>query len=143
MVMMFFQPRVSYIPRYDKAGKETRPVSRGGGMGVPYVPHPPVSGQDRVVRKRVLSPLSHPLPFLLLYCCVLMSSGCGLGEHVRTTSPYTFTVAALSIILGSIPVGMGLYGPWVALLLGGVAMTALVCGLGTEPAAHAGSKKIQ
>ena len=71
-----------------------------------------------------------------------MSSGCGLGEHVRTTSPYTFVVAALSIVLGSIPVGMGLYGPWVALLLGAAAMCGLVYGLGREPAAGAGSKKI-
>lgn len=68
--------------------------------------------------------------------------GCGLGEHVRTISPYTFVVAALSIILGSIPVGLGLYGPWVALLLGVTAMTGLVYGLGKEPAAAgAGLKK--
>lgn len=74
---------------------------------------------------------------------LLLSSGCGLGEHVRTTSPYTFVVAVLSIVLGSIPVGMGLYGPWVALLLGAGAMAALVYGLGREPAgAGAGSKKI-
>lgn len=85
------------------------------------------------------APFSLPVPFLLL--AVLLSSGCGLGEHVRTTSPYTFVVAALSIILGSIPVGMGLYGPWVALLLGAAAMTALVYGLGREPAGT-GTKKI-
>lgn len=72
----------------------------------------------------------------------LLSAGCGLGEHVRTTSPYTFVVAALSIVLGSIPVGMGLYGPWVALLLGTVAMSALLYGLGREPAGDAGTKKI-
>eukprot|EP00903_Cladosiphon_okamuranus_P005358 g5353.t1 len=71
-----------------------------------------------------------------------LATGCGLGEHVRTTSPYTFIVAALSIFLGSIPVGMGLYGPWVALLLGAAAMGALVYGLGRDPAAHAGPKKI-
>lgn len=70
------------------------------------------------------------------------SPGCGLGEHVRTTSPYTFIVAALSIILGNIPVGMGLYGPWVALLLGTGVMAALVYGLGKEPTSSTSSKKV-
>ncbi|CAM9370968.1 unnamed protein product [Ectocarpus sp. 12 AP-2014] len=70
-----------------------------------------------------------------------LATGCGLGQHVRTTSPYTFIVAALSIILGSIPVGMGLYGPWVALLLGTGVMAALVYGLGKEPTASTSSKK--
>ncbi|CAM9275362.1 unnamed protein product [Scytosiphon promiscuus] len=76
-----------------------------------------------------------------------LATGCGLGDHVRTTSPYTFMVAALSILIGSIPVGMGLYGPWVALLLGAGTMTALVYGLGREPAeaeaaSDASSKKV-
>ncbi|CAM9649365.1 unnamed protein product [Hapterophycus canaliculatus] len=76
-----------------------------------------------------------------------LATGCGLGEHVRTTSPYTFVVAILSILIGSIPVGIGLYGPWVALLLGAGAMTAVVYSLGREAAEEgaagaAGSKKV-
>eukprot|EP00904_Undaria_pinnatifida_P013206 jgi/Undpi1/9015/HiC_scaffold_26.g11475.m2 len=62
-----------------------------------------------------------------------LATGCGLGEHVRTTSPYTFLVATLSIVVGSLPVGMGLYGPWTALLLGSVVMTILVYVLGRKP----------
>lgn len=61
---------------------------------------------------------------------------------MRTTSPYTFIVATLSVVIGSIPVGMGLYGPWTALLLGAGAMTAMVYGLGREPAADVESKKV-
>lgn len=67
--------------------------------------------------------------------------GCGLGEHVRTTSPYTFLVATLSIVVGSLPVGMGLYGPWTALLLGAVVMTTLVYVLGRKPKVDVDSYK--
>lgn len=53
---------------------------------------------------------------------------------MRTASPYTFIVALLSLLLGSIPVGMGLYGPWEAVGLGAAALGALVYGLGSVPA---------
>lgn len=60
---------------------------------------------------------------------------------MRTTSPYTFLVATLSIVVGSIPVGMGLYGPWTALLLGAVVMATLVYVLGRKPKADVESNK--
>ena len=47
----------------------------------------------------------------------------------------------MSIVIGSIPVGMGLYGPWMAMLLGALVMTAFVCVLGRKPMADAESYK--
>lgn len=84
------------------------------------------------------------LPSRLPRCPVdfISNEGCGLGEHVRTTSPYTFMVATLSIVLGSIPVGMGLYGPWTALLVGTGAMSAIAYGVGNKAAGASDSKKL-
>lgn len=52
---------------------------------------------------------------------------------MRTTFPYTLVVGILSIVFGSVPVGMGLYGPWVALLVGAAVIVALVYGVGKTP----------
>ncbi|CAM9348857.1 unnamed protein product [Ascophyllum nodosum] len=70
-----------------------------------------------------------------------LATGCGLGEHVRTTTPYTFAVATISILVGSLPVGIGFYGPWVALGLGTGAMVAMTYGLGRAPPRAADSTK--
>jgi len=47
-----------------------------------------------------------------------MASGCDQIGHVRTQLPYALIVGAVSVAVGSIPVGLGLWSPWVALLLG-------------------------
>lgn len=85
-----------------------------------------------LVREQTLNSPSPPCRF---------PPGCGLGEHVRTTSPYTFLVATLSIVVGSLPVGMGLYGPWMAMLLGALVLTTLAYVLGRKPMADVESYK--
>ncbi|CAM9153916.1 unnamed protein product, partial [Choristocarpus tenellus] len=62
-----------------------------------------------------------------------LATGCSLTDHIRTISPYTFIVGTLSIILGNIPVGLGLYGPWMALAIGAIVLTGLVYSLGEVP----------
>lgn len=50
-------------------------------------------------------------------------------------------IGALSIVVGSVPVGVGLYGPWVALLIGAAMITAVVFGLGEAPPRTSSDKK--
>jgi Na+/H+ antiporter NhaC len=45
-----------------------------------------------------------------------MSSGCDHLEHVRTQLPYALTVGGLSIVLGTLPAGLGV-NPWISILL--------------------------
>lgn len=45
-----------------------------------------------------------------------MASGCDHVEHVRTQLPYATVVAAVAILFGSLPAGLG-FAPWISLLL--------------------------
>ncbi|CAM9993360.1 unnamed protein product [Discosporangium mesarthrocarpum] len=62
-----------------------------------------------------------------------LATGCDITEHVGTITHYTLFIGALSILLGSFPVGMGYYGPWTALVLGALTVFGLIYGLGRAP----------
>jgi len=55
-----------------------------------------------------------------------MASSCDHVDHVRTQLPYALAVGGVSLVIGEIAVGLGLYGPWVALLLGAASLFAVV-----------------
>jgi Na+/H+ antiporter NhaC len=50
-------------------------------------------------------------------------------DHVRTQAPYALLVAAVSLLLGCLPVGFGL-NPWIGLGLGAVGLYVLLLALG-------------
>jgi len=58
-----------------------------------------------------------------------MASGCDHVDHVRTQLPYAVAVALISVVIGAIPVGLGV-SPWWLLALGGVLVVATVRVLG-------------
>ena len=60
-----------------------------------------------------------------------MVSRCDMMEHVGSQATYTGLVAALALLLGALPVGLGVYPAWVALLL----CVALLAALGLAVAA--------
>ena len=43
-----------------------------------------------------------------------MSAGCDHLEHVKTQLPYALTVGGLSVLLGTLPAGLGL-SPWISI----------------------------
>jgi Na+/H+ antiporter NhaC len=51
-----------------------------------------------------------------------MASGCDQLAHVRTQLPYALLAGLVATLIGSLPVGMGLYPPWVALGLGALVL---------------------
>lgn len=55
-----------------------------------------------------------------------MATSCDHMDHVRTQLPYALVVGGLSIVLAEIPVAAGWYGPWTGLLLGTIAMIAVL-----------------
>ncbi len=55
-----------------------------------------------------------------------MASSCDHVDHVRTQLPYALSVGGVSLVLGELATGLGLYGAPVALVLGALAITALV-----------------
>lgn len=61
-----------------------------------------------------------------------MASSCDHVDHVRTQLPYALVVGGISLVFGELATGLGLYGAPVGLLLGGVAVVAVVRGLGRE-----------
>lgn len=54
------------------------------------------------------------------------ASGCDHVLHVRTQLPYALAVAAVSIVCGTLPAGLGLFPPWVSLLMSSVLLWLLV-----------------
>ena len=62
---------------------------------------------------------------------VLSSRACGCDHilHVRTQLPYAMLVGGVSIVLGSIPAGLG-FNVWWSLVLGAVALLVLLYVLG-------------
>lgn len=57
------------------------------------------------------------------------ASGCPLVEHVRTQLPYALLVAALALVAGYLPAGLG-FPPWASVIAGGVGVAAAVRVLG-------------
>lgn len=67
-------------------------------------------------------------------CTVLaaLGSGCNIMEHVRTQLPYAMTVAAVTIVFGTLLTALGV-GVWLSLALGCAAMAALLLVIGKKP----------
>ena len=59
-----------------------------------------------------------------------MSSGCDHLEHVKTQLPYALTVGGLSIVLGTLPAGLGL-SPWISIVLAAAAAYGILRVFGT------------
>ncbi|MCA9606183.1 MAG: hypothetical protein KC619_11340 [Myxococcales bacterium] len=55
-----------------------------------------------------------------------MASSCDHVDHVRTQLPYALAVGGVSLVVGELATGLGLWGPWVALLLGTLALAGIV-----------------
>jgi Na+/H+ antiporter NhaC len=64
------------------------------------------------------------------------ASACDHVDHVRTQLPYALAVALIGVLLGTIPVGMGV-SPWICLMAGGAALVLVVRYLG-RPSEMAG-----
>ena len=63
----------------------------------------------------------------------VLATKCDLQAHVATITPYTLIAAAIAIVVGSIPVGLGLYGPLTATTLCLLALVGVVHFLGVTP----------
>jgi Na+/H+ antiporter NhaC len=59
------------------------------------------------------------------------ASDCDLIAHTRTQMPYALTVAGISILCGTLPIGFGAPA-WLLLILGTVAMIAVVLLVGQK-----------
>lgn len=67
-------------------------------------------------------------------CTVLaaLGSGCNIMEHVKTQLPYALTVAAVTIVCGTLLTALGLK-VWLSLLLGCAVMTVTLLVVGRSP----------
>lgn len=65
-----------------------------------------------------------------------MASSCDHVDHVKTQLPYALLVGAVSMVVGELGTGYGLYPAWVGLLLGAAALTALVYFFGRPVPEH-------
>lgn len=63
-----------------------------------------------------------------------LGSRCELLLHVRTQLPYALSTGAIAMLLGFVPVGLGV-PVWLCLGLGAVACVAVVWALGKDPSA--------
>ena len=61
-----------------------------------------------------------------------MATGCDHIAHVRTQLPYAMAVGIVSLIIGEIGVGLGLYPAWVALIIGALMLVAVLRLFGTK-----------
>eukprot|EP01119_Soliformovum_irregulare_P014906 TRINITY_DN4129_c0_g1_i2.p1 TRINITY_DN4129_c0_g1~~TRINITY_DN4129_c0_g1_i2.p1 ORF type:complete len:648 (-),score=134.68 TRINITY_DN4129_c0_g1_i2:58-2001(-) len=64
------------------------------------------------------------------------SSGCPLRLHVKTQIPYALIVGGVGLLVGSLPVGMGLYPSYVGLLLSAIIIVAIVLIFGRSVGAY-------
>ncbi len=55
-----------------------------------------------------------------------MASSCDHTDHVKTQLPYALAVGGVSLVAGELATGLGLYGPWIGLLVGALVLAALV-----------------
>ncbi|WP_417749254.1 Na+/H+ antiporter NhaC family protein [Rosistilla oblonga] len=60
------------------------------------------------------------------------ASGCDHIAHVKTQVPYALLGAGVSVLLGSLPSGLGI-SPWWSLLGGAVVIFGVVCAIGKTP----------
>ena len=67
-------------------------------------------------------------------CTILaaLGAGCETMDHVRTQMPYALTVAAASVLCGTLLTSFGV-SPWLALLIGICAMGIVVRLVGKKP----------
>jgi Na+/H+ antiporter NhaC len=63
-----------------------------------------------------------------------------LQDHVATSAPYCSLVALLCLLLGHLPIGLGLYGPFVALAAVVAAQTGVLILFGEKPESPSLSK---
>jgi len=63
----------------------------------------------------------------------VLATKCGMQEHVATITPYALLTAALALVLGNIPVGLGLYGPLTATGISGAVLIAIIVMFGKRP----------
>jgi len=66
-----------------------------------------------------------------------LATKCGMQEHVATITPYALLTATLALLLGSVPVGLGVYGPVTGMAVSIAALAAIIKFLGTRPPASA------
>ena len=59
-----------------------------------------------------------------------MATGCDHVAHVRTQLPYAMAVGLVSLVVGEIGVGLGLYPVWVGLVVGAVLLVVILRVLG-------------
>jgi Na+/H+ antiporter NhaC len=62
-----------------------------------------------------------------------LATGCDQVAHVRTQLPYALLGAAVAVVCGSLPVGLGLFGPWIAVPLGLLVSCGCLYLLGRNP----------
>lgn len=55
-----------------------------------------------------------------------LASGCDHMSHVKTQLPYAGVVGVTSLVLGDIATGVGLFSPWISLLLGSSVLILIV-----------------
>ena len=55
-----------------------------------------------------------------------MASSCDHVDHVRTQLPYALAVGVVSLIAGELGTGLGLWGPWVGLIVGAAMLVVIV-----------------
>lgn len=67
-------------------------------------------------------------------CTVLaaLGSGCSIMEHVKTQLPYALTVAAVTILFGTLPTALGV-SVWLSLIIGCAVMAAVLFIAGKKP----------
>jgi len=63
----------------------------------------------------------------------VLATKCDIHAHVACMTPYSLLGAGLALLLGSLPVGLGWYGPLTALGVSGLALAAIIHFAGTTP----------
>eukprot|EP00965_Chrysotila_dentata_P013649 451727-Pleurochrysis_carterae.AAC.3 len=96
------------------------PLAMKLGGGRDYLLHCIGSVLGGAVFGNICSPISDTTILTVL------ATKCDLQAHVRTITPYTLVVATIALGLGSVPVGLGIYGPMCGLAVGTAVLGGLV-----------------
>ncbi|EOD03682.1 hypothetical protein EMIHUDRAFT_466337 [Emiliania huxleyi CCMP1516] len=105
------------------------PIALGGGSRE-YLLHCIGSCLGGATFGNICSPISDTT-ILTAPAAEVLASRCDLQAHVATITPYALLAAATALLFGSVPVGLGLYGPLAALAVGVAAMGAAIAVFGT------------
>jgi len=62
-----------------------------------------------------------------------LATGCDISAHTETQLPYMLAVGAVSLLVGTLPVGLGWYSEYVGLLLCIAVLAALLRYFGERP----------